>query len=125
MSRERPLSAAKLLAGLSAAAIAAALTVPVAAATAKLEAADGPAPGAPGRTASFLPAGKQGFGTARSRASRVWYTLEGGTLSEVYYPNLSTPSSRELQLVVTDGRTFTDVEASATSHQVRLADPRA
>ena len=48
-------------------------------------------------------ADKAGFGTSRSRQSRVWFTLEGGRVSEVFYPDLSTPSVRDLDLVVTDG----------------------
>ncbi len=69
----------------------------------------GDAPGAPGEPAVYQPADKQGFGTAHSgTASPVWFTLGGGRMTEVFYPDLSTPASRELQLVVTDGRTFTE-----------------
>jgi glucoamylase len=84
-----------------------------------------PAPGAPGGEADYLPADKTGFGTSRSRASKVWYTLEGGELSEVYYPNLSTPSTRELQLVVTDGATFAVREREGTTQRTELAHPGA
>jgi hypothetical protein len=35
-------------------------------------------------TPNWLPADKQGFGTSRTLASKVWFTLEGGELSEVY-----------------------------------------
>jgi len=49
---------------------------------------------------NWLPADKQGFGTSRTRASKVWFTLEGGELSEVYYPRLDTPSFRDLQFAV-------------------------
>lgn len=38
----------------------------------------------------------------------MWFTLQDGRVSEVFYPDLSTPSTRVLELVVTDGRTFTD-----------------
>jgi glucoamylase len=48
-------------------------------------------------------ADKAGFGTARGRASKVWFTLQGGRVSEVFYPDLSTPSVRTLELTVTDG----------------------
>jgi glucoamylase len=48
-------------------------------------------------------ADKSGFGTARGRQSKVWFTLEGGRVSEVFYPDLSTPSIRSLELTVTDG----------------------
>ncbi len=81
------------------------------------------APGAPGAAAVWTPADKHGFGTAASPASKVWYTLEHGELTEVYYPDLGTPSLRDLQLIVTDGRTFADLERDATTSQVSLADP--
>lgn len=69
----------------------------------------GQAPGAPGAPAVYQPADKQGFGTAHGgAASPVWFTLGGGRMTEVFYPDLSTPAVRELQLVVTDGRTFTE-----------------
>jgi glucoamylase len=85
----------------------------------------GTAFGAPGRDADYLPADKSGFGTSYGTASNLWYTLERGELSEVYYPDLSTPATRDLQLIVTDGRTFTERERYATTHVTRLVDPRA
>jgi glucoamylase len=67
---------------------------------------------------NWLPADKQGFGTSRTLASKVWFTLEGGELSEVYYPTLDTPSFRDLQFAV-DGV----AERDGTVHRVSLADP--
>ena len=87
-------------------------------------AASGTAPGAPGAPAHWTPANKDGFGTAAGTASKVWYTLSSGELTEVYYPDLGTPAVRDLQLVVSDGRTFADVERDATRHRVRLLDRR-
>lgn len=76
------------------------------------------APGAPGEPAVYQPADKQGFGTARGgTASPVWFTLGGGSMTEVFYPDLSTPASRELTLLVTDGRSFTE-EARGGTEQV-------
>jgi glucoamylase len=72
------------------------LAVPVTACTAS-------APGAPGAEAVFTPADKQGFGTARSEHSPVWFTLGRTGMTEVFYPDLSTPAVRELQLIVSDG----------------------
>ena len=46
------------------------------------------APGAPGAKALWTPADKQGFGTAMTTQSKVWHTLQGGELTEVYYPDL-------------------------------------
>jgi glucoamylase len=60
-------------------------------------------PGAPGSEAVFTPADKQGFGTARSDRSPVWFTLGRTGMTEVFYPDLSTPAVRELQLIVSDG----------------------
>ena len=80
------------------------------------------APGAPGAKALWTPADKQGFGTAMTTQSKVWHTLQGGELTEVYYPDLSTPALRDLQLIVTDGKTFTDRETDATNQHVELVD---
>ena len=82
----------------------------------------GTAPGAPRAEAWWTPADKEGFGTAASLESKLWHTLEQGELTEVYYPDLGTPSIRDLQFVVTDGRTFADRERDATTHRVELVD---
>ena len=67
-------------------------------------AAKRPAPGAPGDIHVWAPADKHGFGTAHQLASRAWFTLRQGSLSEIYYPDLSTPGFRGLQFAVTDGK---------------------
>ena len=68
------------------------------------------APGAPGDRHTWAPADKHGFGTATGSRSNVWFTLRAAELSEVYYPDLGTPSLRDLEFAVTDGRTFLDRE---------------
>jgi glucoamylase len=83
----------------------------------------GAAPGGPGADQTFTPADKLGFGTARGAASPVWFTLEGGRLSEVYHPDLSTPASRETQWVVTDGHSFVE-RVSDVRHSTELPDPQ-
>ena len=70
------------------------------------------APGSPGEKSTWTEADKSGFGTARARRSNVWFTLQHGRVSEVFYPDTSTPSVRSLELVVTDGSTFTDRESA-------------
>jgi glucoamylase len=67
-------------------------------------AAKPPAPGDPGTIHRWAPADKHGFGTAHQLASKAWFTLRQGSLSEVYYPNLSTPGFRGLQFAVSDGK---------------------
>ena len=61
------------------------------------------APGAPGAAPTFAPADKHGFGTARAARSRVWFTLRASTMTEAYFPDLGTPATRDLELVVDDG----------------------
>ena len=84
----------------------------------------GAAPGGPGTKTVWSEADKAGFGTARARGSNVWFTLQQGRISEVFYPDLSTPSMRNLELVVTDGRTFTDRESTDMRHGVARPDAR-
>jgi glucoamylase len=83
----------------------------------------GAAPGGPGQKATWTEADKTGFGTARSRGSNVWFTLQKGRTSEVFYPDLSTPSVRSLELVVT-GAGFTDRESTDMRHHTIRPDAR-
>ena len=86
--------------------------------------ATGTAPGAPGAKPDFAPADKHGFGTSTTPASKVWFTLEGAELTEIYYPRLDTPSFRDLQFVVTDGHSLVETERDSTSQRTVLVDPR-
>ena len=45
------------------------------------------------------------MGTSTSTDSHVWFTLQGGILSEVYYPRLDTADVRTLEFAVSDGKT--------------------
>ena len=81
------------------------------------------APGAPGTVANWAPGNKEGFGTSTTTAGKAWFTLQGGELSEVYAPDLGTPTLRDLQFVVSDGRTFTERETDV-QHRTEVADPR-
>jgi glucoamylase len=105
----------------SLAALAACMLVVVAA---PASAATGTAPGAPGAAPDFTPANKDGFGTATTLESKVWHTLSNGELTEVYYPDLGTPSVRDLQFIVSDNKTFAERETDATNHVTELADPK-
>src|SRR3954464_11019745 len=84
----------------------------------------GPAPGAPGAPAIWTPANKTGFGTSTTTTSKVWHTLQDGKLTEVFYPNLGTPSVRDLQFIVSDGKTFPERESDSTPRRTKLADTR-
>jgi glucoamylase len=82
------------------------------------------APGAPGATAVWTDADKDGYGTAATTASRVWHTLDDGALTEVYFPDLGTPSVRTLDFVISDGSTFAERDSDAPDRSVRLLDAR-
>ena len=45
-------------------------------------------------------AAKNGFGTSTTLASKVWFTLANGVLTEVFYPTVDTPKVKTLQLTV-------------------------
>jgi glucoamylase len=85
--------------------------------------AQGVAPGGPGGKADWLPANKSGFGTSHTTLSKVWFTLEGGRLSEVYYPRLDTPSVRNLDFMITDGHSFAARAQDASNSTTRLVGP--
>ncbi|MEP7089159.1 MAG: glucodextranase DOMON-like domain-containing protein [Nocardioidaceae bacterium] len=82
----------------------------------------GRATGGPGATSHFDLARKDCVGTAANRRSKVWFTVANGVLSDVYEPTVDTTNVETLQFVVTDGRTFTDLQARDASYRVR-ADP--
>src|SRR2546423_2979795 len=72
--------------------------------------ADATAPGAPGAQSYFDLARKDCVGTARNTTSKVWFTVAGGVLSDVYWPTVDATNVHTLQYVVTDGQSFTDLQ---------------
>ena len=62
------------------------------------------APGAPGAVPTWTAGSKEAVGTATSTQSHVWFTLERGILTEVYYPRLDTANLRTLEFAVSDGK---------------------
>ena len=84
--------------------------------------ADAIAPGAPGAPSYFDLARKDCVGTAAGTGSKVWYTVAGGVLSDVYEPTIDNTNVSTLQYVVTDGSTFTDLQTRDMTYAV-AADP--
>ncbi len=72
--------------------------------------AAGSAPDGPGAPSYFDLARKDCVGTARNSTSKVWFTVAGGVLSDVYWPTVDATNVHTLQYVVTDGRSFTDLQ---------------
>jgi len=91
--------------------------------SASMAAAAAVAEGAPGAVSHFDLARKDCLGTARNSTSKVWFTVAGGVLSDTYYPTIDNTNVETLQYVVTDGRSFTDLQTRDTTYQVTQLDP--
>jgi glucoamylase len=86
---------------------------------ARAQGADDLAPGAPGKDAQWESAGKEGIGTSMTLESKVWFTLQGGALTEVYYPTVDTPNVQKLELVIVHAQTgAVETETRDTISQV-------
>jgi glucoamylase len=87
--------------------------------------ASGAAPGGPGSAAPYLGSNKAGFGTATTRQSKVWYTLQpGGGTGEIYYPNLGTPAARSLGFVVVNQAGHAVQVADSGAHRTTIVGQR-
>lgn len=62
--------------------------------------------GRPGIEPRWTHGGKDGVGTAYAASSRVWFTFWNGIITEVYYPTVDRPQLRDLQYLITDGKSF-------------------
>ncbi len=76
------------------------------------------APGWPGSPARWTSSAKSGVGTSLNPASRVWFTLSHGILNEIYYPRVDQACTRDLGLIITNGRDFISEEKRHTSSRV-------
>ena len=67
-------------------------------------------------------AAKNGFGTSTTLASKVWFTLANGVLTEVFYPTVDTPTLKRLELrVMTPAGVETETEH--TLHKLEVPNP--
>jgi glucoamylase len=64
------------------------------------------APGRPGIEPRWTSSAKTGVGTALTRQSRVWFTLSHGILNEVYFPRVDQACTRDMGLLVTNGKDY-------------------
>ena len=107
MSRapSRSVLPAFLVTGTAVAALVAGALVGAAPAVAATTATDGP-----GALSHFDQARKDCVGTSRTTTSKIWFTVADGVLSDVYAPTVDTTNVETMQYLVTDGRTFTDLQ---------------
>jgi len=67
-------------------------------------------------------AAKDGFGTSTTLASKVWFTLADGVMTEVFYPRIDLPNVQSLQFQVVTG-TKIENEINDTVHRLELPNP--
>src|ERR1700678_132359 len=65
----------------------------------------GPAPGAPGIPPTWCSSAKEMVGCSLG-TSRLWFTIGGGIVNEVYHPRVDIPQIRDLGFLVADGHGF-------------------
>jgi glucoamylase len=79
--------------------------------------------GQPGIHPRWTHGGKDGVGTAYAASSQIWFTLWNGIITEVYYPTVDRPQLRDLQYLITDGKSFFHDEKRHLKHKFeRLSD---
>ena len=74
--------------------------------------------------AHWVTAAKNGFGTSNTLASKVWFTLADGVMTEVFYPTVDMPNVQTLQFQVVNG-TKIENEIDDTVHRLELPNPGA
>lgn len=83
-----------------------------------MEEAENSAPGAPGILPRWTSSAKSGVGTSLSVFSRVWFTISHGILNEIYYPRVDVACTRDMGLLVADGKDFFSEEKRHTQHEI-------
>ena len=80
-------------------------------------------PGWPGIPPRWTSSAKSGVGTALSASSRVWFTLSHGILNEIYFPRVDMACTRDLGLIITDGRFYFSEEKRHAASVVNYLAP--
>jgi glucoamylase len=78
-----------------------------------------------GKDARWESAGKQGIGTALSLDSKIWFTLQGGSLTEVFYPTVDKANVENLQFIVVNPKTkLVETERDDSIHTISALTPK-
>ena len=80
------------------------------------------APDGPGAQSYLDLARKDCFGTARDTTSKVWYSVADGVLSDTFSPTIENSNVNTLQYIVTDGRSFADLQQGDMTYTVSSPD---
>lgn len=80
------------------------------------------APGAPGIPPTWCSSAKEMVGCALG-PGRLWFTLGGGIVNEVYYPRVDIPQIRDLGFIVADDNGFWVELKRLGQHDLHIAQP--
>ncbi len=80
------------------------------------------APGAPGLPPTWCSSAKEIVGCSLG-PSRLWFTIGGGIVNEVYCPRVDLPQIRDLGFIVSDGAGFWVEVKRLWQHELDLAVP--
>jgi glucoamylase len=78
--------------------------------------------GHPGLAPSWSSSAKEAVGTAYSVASRVWFTLADGILTETFFPTIDRPQIRDFQFLVSDEESFFHEEKRDMATEMEAID---
>ena len=81
------------------------------------------APGGPGILARWTSSAKVGVGTALTNGSRVWFTLSHGIVDEIYFSRVDYACTRDMGLLVADGKGWVSEEKRHARHDVGYPFP--
>ncbi len=77
--------------------------------------------GAPGAVPVWTYADKSGIGTALSPASKIWFTIWHGILTEAYYPTVDRPQLKDLEFLFSDENSvFLEEKRDFVPHTERI-----
>ena len=77
-------------------------------------------PGSPGIPGRWTSSAKSGVGKALNSLSRVSFTISHGIIDEVYFPREDEACTRDMELIVTDGKNFFSEEKRDAKHKVEM-----
>ena len=81
--------------------------------------------GKPGIEPKWTQGNKDGVGTAYSGSSRLWFTIFRGVVTEVFYPTIDRPQLRDIQYLISDGKTFVHEEKRHLETRIARSNPHA
>ncbi|PWB72846.1 glucan 1,4-alpha-glucosidase [candidate division GN15 bacterium] len=79
--------------------------------------------GQPGIPPRWTSSAKSGIGTAISGSSRVWFTLSHGIFNEIYYPRIDQACTRDMGMIVTDGKAYFSEEKRHAASVIDYLEP--